>query len=44
MKDGLLENLYSLLLDYGIETNEGIVVEADREHYAFKHLSCCCLK
>lgn len=35
-KDGILENLYSLLLDYGIETNEGIVVEADREHYAFQ--------
>lgn len=35
-EDGILENLYSLLLDYGIETNEGIVVEADREYYAFQ--------
>ena len=35
-EDGVLENLYSLLSDYGVETNEGIVVEADREHYAFK--------
>lgn len=35
-KDGILENLYGLLSDYGVETNEGIVVEADREHYAFR--------
>ncbi|NLW41001.1 MAG: hypothetical protein GXY96_08785 [Tissierellia bacterium] len=34
-EDGILENLYSILLDYGIETNEGVVVETDREHYAF---------
>jgi len=35
-KDGILENLYSLLSDYGVETYEGIVVEADRQHYAFQ--------
>lgn len=32
-EDGILENLYGLLSDYGVEANEGIVVEADREHY-----------
>lgn len=30
-----LTNLYSLLTDYGVEPVEGIVVESDREHYAF---------
>jgi len=35
-KDGLLENLYSLLADYGVKASEGIVIEADREHYAFQ--------
>jgi len=35
-KDGILKNLYSLLSDYGLEAREGIVVEADREHYAFR--------
>jgi len=35
-EDGILENLYGLLSDYGIEANEGIVVENDREHYAFQ--------
>ena len=35
-EDGILENLYSLLSDYGVEPNEGIVVEADREHFAFQ--------
>lgn len=34
--DGILENLYSLLADYGVEANEGIVVEGDREHYSFQ--------
>lgn len=34
-EDGVLENLYSLLADFGVEANEGIVVEADREHFAF---------
>lgn len=35
-KDGTLTNLYSLLEDYGVDTVEGIVVEADRAHYAFR--------
>lgn len=34
--DASLENLYSLLGDYGVETAEGVVVEADRAHYAFQ--------
>lgn len=33
---GLLENLYGLLLDYGVEAKEGLVVERDRNHYAFQ--------
>lgn len=32
---GILENLYSLLSDYGVEVSEGVVVDGDREHYAF---------
>lgn len=35
-KDDQLENLYSLLSDYDVEAQEGIVVEADRTHYAFQ--------
>lgn len=35
-EDGILENLYGLLEDYGVEPQEGIVVEGDREHYAFQ--------
>ncbi|MGI5998540.1 MAG: GldG family protein [Lutispora sp.] len=35
-EDGILKNLYSLLSDYGVEPIEGIVVESDREHYAFQ--------
>ena len=31
---GSLDNLYSLLSDYGVTANEGIVIEGDREHYA----------
>ena len=34
--DASLENLYSLLGGYGVETAEGVVVEADRAHYAFQ--------
>jgi len=34
-EEGILENLYSLLADYGVETVDGVVIEADREHYAF---------
>ncbi|MGN1003067.1 MAG: GldG family protein [Oscillospiraceae bacterium] len=33
-KDSDLENLYSLLSDYGVEKAEGILVEGDRSHYA----------
>ncbi len=35
-KEGQLENLVSLLEDYNVEATDGIVVEADREHYAFQ--------
>lgn len=35
-EDGTLENLYSILADYGVETADGIVVDVDREHYAFR--------
>ena len=34
--EGSLDNLYSLLTDYGVEPCEGIVVEADREHYTLQ--------
>ena len=36
VEDATLENLNSLLEDYGVTVNEGIVVEGDREHYAFQ--------
>lgn len=35
-EDGTLETLYSLLADYGVEAQDGIVVEEDREYYAFQ--------
>lgn len=35
-EDGVLTNLYSLLEDYGVTTSEGIVVESDRNYYAFQ--------
>ena len=35
-EEGTLKNLYSILGDYGVEPVEGIVVEEDREHYAFQ--------
>ena len=35
-EDGLPENLYSLLADYGVTASEGIVVEENREYYAFQ--------
>lgn len=34
-ENGTLENLASLIGDYGVETVDGIVVETEREHYAF---------
>ena len=36
VEDGSLDNLYSLLTDYGVEPREGIVVESDREHYTLQ--------
>ncbi len=35
-EDGTLENLYSLLRPYGVAPVDGVVVEADREHYALQ--------
>lgn len=35
-EDGTLENLYSILADYGVETVDGVVVDTDRGHYAFQ--------
>ena len=35
-ENGTLPNLTSLLTDYGVTFEDGIVVEADREHYAFQ--------
>lgn len=34
-EEGTLTNLYSLLENYGVEAQDGIVVESDQEHYAF---------
>lgn len=31
-----LTNLYDILADYGVTAEEGIVVEGDRDHYAFQ--------
>lgn len=36
VESGSLDNLYSLLTDYGVEVTEGIVTESDREYYAFQ--------
>ena len=35
-ENGKLENLYTLLEDYGVTSEEGIVVEGNREYYAFQ--------
>ena len=35
-EDGALATLYGLIEPYGITVTDGIVVEADREHYAFQ--------
>jgi len=35
-QDGTLTQLYSILAAYGVEAAEGIVVEGDREYYAFQ--------
>ena len=36
VEEGSLDNLYSLLADYGVEAAEGIVVEGDREHFVLQ--------
>ncbi len=36
VQDGTLENLNSLLADYNVTVTDGIVVEGDRDHYAFQ--------
>lgn len=33
-EDGALDNLYSLLADYGVTVQEGVVIDPDRAHYA----------
>ncbi len=35
-EDGTLTNLYSVLETYGVEAADGLVVDIDREHYAFQ--------
>lgn len=35
-EEGTLVNIYSLLDDYGVEVNEGIVIEEDYNYYAFQ--------
>lgn len=36
VEEDSLENLNSLLANYGVETAEGVLVEADRNYYAFQ--------
>ena len=36
IEEGSLDNLNSLLADYGVTVNEGVVIEGDRDHYAFQ--------
>lgn len=36
VEDGTLENLNGLLADYNVTVTNGIVVEGDRDHYAFQ--------
>lgn len=36
VKEGNLDNLHSLLAEYGVTAEEGIVIEGDREHYALQ--------
>lgn len=35
-EDGTLTNLYGVLSTYGVEVTDGIIIEGDREHYAFQ--------
>ena len=39
VEDASLDNLYSLIGDYGVTPAEGIVVEGDRNHYAYTPLA-----
>ena len=34
VEGGMLENLYSLLADYGVAAQDGLVIDPDRAHYA----------
>lgn len=34
--EGMLTNLYGILNSYGVTTQEGVLVEEDRAHYAFR--------
>jgi len=36
VENGELTNLYEILADYGVTAAEGIVIDADRDHYAFQ--------
>lgn len=40
-EEGTLENLYSVLANYGITASDGVVVEGDRDHYAFQAPYIC---
>ena len=35
-EEGTLTNIYSILADYGVEVNDGIVIEEDYNYYAFQ--------
>ena len=37
VEDATLDNLYAVLGDYDVTLNDGIVIEADRNHYAFQY-------
>ena len=36
VESGNLPNLYSLLSDYGVKSDNGVVVDTDHDHYAFQ--------
>lgn len=40
-EDGIFENLESILNNYGVTTNEGVVLEGDRSYYAFQAPYVC---
>ena len=40
-EDGIFENLESVLNYYGVSTNEGVVLEGDRNYYAFQAPYVC---